>query len=94
MAIDYDLDEVSHTNPFIAFVHLMASARTVKAILVYVLLGIIIVTVFRGEEIPQMIEASFFMIVGTFFDFVRTNVKNGRGTSPTPLPSQTDPDTD
>lgn len=84
--IDYDLDEVSHTNPFIGFIHLMASPRTVKAILVYSLIVMIIVLVFGGNEIPEILKSSFLIIVGTFFDFVKPYIPGVNGLKPTPPP--------
>ena len=89
MAIDYDLDEVSHTNPFIGFMHLMASPRTVKAILVYSLIVMIVILVLQGNAIPEILKSSFLIIVGTFFEFVRPNGKTQVGIKPTPPSTDT-----
>lgn len=87
--IDYDLDQVSHTNPFIGFIHLMASPRTVRAVLVYSLIGMIVIIVMQGTVIPELLKSSFLIIVGTFFEFVRPNGKTQVGIKPTPLPADT-----
>lgn len=66
--MDYEPSELSDMPALAAVIHQLASPRTVKAIIVYVFLALLVLMVLQGIDIPEIVVSVLLLVTGSFFE--------------------------